>query len=63
MGNLARFEGRRRDLTLKVENSALHLMMVGTVQALVEMAYRMDRSTVEWSLSEDGDLEISVHLA
>jgi hypothetical protein len=38
-------------------------MMVGTVQALVEMAYRMDRSTVEWSLSEDGDLEISVHLA
>lgn len=63
MGNLTRFEGKRRDLTLKVENSALHLMMVGTVQALVEMAYRMDRSTVEWSLSEDGDLEISVHLA
>ncbi len=63
MGNLARFEGRRRGLSLTVENSTLHLMMVGTVQALVEMAYRAERSRVEWSLAEDGDLEISVRLA
>lgn len=63
MGNLTHFHGTRKGLSLAVQNSTLHLMMVGTVQALVEMAYRADASRVEWSLGEDGDLEISVHLA
>lgn len=62
MGNMTRFEGRRSGLSLTIENSALHLMMVGTVQALVEMAYRVDRSQVEWSLADDGDLKISVRI-
>ncbi len=63
MGNLTRFEGGRDGLRLTVENSALHLMMVGTVQALVEMAYGVDRSGVEWSLREDGDLDVSVKVS
>lgn len=62
MGNLARFEGTRSGLSLTIENSALHFMMVGIVQALVEMAYRAEGSQVEWSLEDDGDLKISVRL-
>jgi hypothetical protein len=34
--------------------------MIGTVQALVEMAYRAESSSVEWELSEDGDLNLSI---
>lgn len=63
MGNLVRFEGRRNGLELTIENSALPLMMVGIVQALVEMAYRAESSQVEWSLAEDGDLDVSVRLS
>lgn len=59
MGNLVGFEGDRNHLTLTVENATLHLPMVGAIQALVEMAYRTDRSTVEWDLAEDGDLTVT----
>jgi hypothetical protein len=62
LGNLVSFEGDRSHLTLTVENSALHLPMVGAIQALVEMAYRVDRSQVEWELAEDGDLTVSTWL-
>ncbi len=59
MGNLARFDGDRSHLTVTVENAAMHLPMVGAIQALVEMAYRVDRSTVEWEMAEDGDLTVT----
>jgi len=60
LGYLAHFEGDRNGLDMTIHNSCLHLPMVGTVQALVEMAYRVEGSTCEWELSNDGDLSISV---
>jgi len=60
LGNLVSFDGDRTHLTLKIENSCLHLPMVGTIQALVELAYRAESSTCEWELAEDGDLIITV---
>ncbi len=60
LGNLVRFEGDHEHLTLGLENACLHLPMVGVVQALVELAYRIDESEVEWSKTDDGDLNITV---
>ena len=36
------------------------LKMVGSIQALVEMAYRSEDSTCVWDLTEDGDLTVSI---
>ena len=60
LGNLVRFEGDRDQLHLTIENSCLHLPMAGAVQALVEMAYRVESSSIEWELAEDGDLELTI---
>ncbi len=62
LGYLARFEGKRHGLEMLVQNACLHLPMVGTVQALVEMAYGVDSSTCEWELADDGDLTITVKI-
>jgi len=60
LGNLTLFEGDRNHLSLKIENSCLHLPMVGTIQALVELVYGKDSSTVRWDLCEDDDLNVTV---
>ncbi|MBN2169598.1 MAG: hypothetical protein JW738_10165 [Actinobacteria bacterium] len=60
LGNLVYFDGDREHLDVVIENSCLHLVMVGTIQALVEMAYRVDSSTCEWELAKDGNLTISI---
>jgi hypothetical protein len=60
MGNVQGFEGDRTHLTLSIQNSCLHLPVVGTAQALVELTYQVESSTCEWELSEDGDLTITV---
>ena len=60
LGYLARFEGDRHGLEMLVQNACLHLPMVGTVKALVEMAYLVEASTCEWELADDGDLSIAV---
>ena len=62
LGYLKEFGGDRTHLTLKIENSCLHLMMLGTIQALVELAYRAESSTCEWDLLKDGDLIVTVML-
>jgi hypothetical protein len=62
LGNLVHFEGDRDHLALRIENSCLHLPMIGIVQAIVEMAYRRESSTYEWDFAEDGDLTITVRL-
>ncbi len=60
LGNLVEFEGDSTQLTVTVENSCLHLPMIGSMQAMVEIAYRADSSTCEWELSDDGDLTVTV---
>jgi len=62
LGNLVDFQGDRYHLQVRIENSCLHLPMVGIVQALVEMAYGVDRSTCEWDFAADGDLAVSVRV-
>jgi hypothetical protein len=60
VGNLTHFEGDKQGLSLTIENSCLHLLMVGAIQALVEMAYSVEDSTYEWDLSDDGDLAVTI---
>jgi hypothetical protein len=62
VGNLTDFEGDRQGLTVTIQNSCLHLLMVGTIQALVETAYRVEDSTYEWDLADDGDLTVSIRV-
>jgi len=62
LGHLTLFEGDRDHLRLRIENSCLHLPMVGTIQALVELAYRKESSTAHWDLSKDGDLNITINI-
>ena len=59
-GNMTTFDGQRTHLRMVVENTCQHLPLIGSVQALVELAYKVDGSTCEWELSEDGDLTLTV---
>ena len=47
-------------LRLRLENSTLHLLVVGIAQALFELAFGRD-SEVEWELSEDKVLQVEVN--
>ncbi len=60
LGNITQFEGDRHHLKVTIENSCMHLLMVGTIQGLVELAYGFSSSNVTWNLSDDGDLEVMV---
>ncbi len=60
LGNITTFDGHPTHLTIVVENACLHLPMIGTAQALVELVYKADSSTCEWELAEDGDLTLTV---
>ncbi len=60
LGNMTTFDGQRTHLRMVVENTCQHLPLIGSVQALVELAYKVDGSTCEWELSEDGDLTLTV---
>ena len=62
LGNLVHFVGDKDHLELRIENSCLHLLMIGIVQAMVEMAYRRESSTYEWNFADDGDLTITIRL-
>jgi hypothetical protein len=60
MGNLTGFKASRDALTVRIENSCVHLLMIGFVQALAELAFGVESSSREWSLAEDGDLSITI---
>ncbi len=62
LGNQVEFAGDEKHLRMKIENSCLHLPLIGAIQALVELAYRADSSQVEWELSEDGDLSLDIRV-
>ncbi|MBN1289441.1 MAG: hypothetical protein JXA49_07390 [Actinobacteria bacterium] len=62
LGNLVYFDGDRNHLDVVIENACLHLVMAGTIQALVEMAYRVESSTCEWELAKDGNLALTVRV-
>ena len=62
LGNLVDFKGGRKGTSVRIENSCYHLPVVGTMQALTELAYRAESSTREWELAEDGDLRLEIRI-
>jgi hypothetical protein len=59
LGNLREMKIGRRGLHMRIDNAAGYLMAIGMVQGLFEVAFDV-YSSVEWELSEDGDLEVAV---
>ena len=59
LGNLSEITVEEKNVRLRLENAALHLMGVGITQGFYELAFGVD-STVDWELSEDGVLEVEV---
>jgi hypothetical protein len=59
LGNLREIKLRRRGLHMILDNVALPLLVVGIVQGVFEAAFDVD-STVEWEVSEGGDLHVEV---
>lgn len=59
LGNLTRMESTDKSILITIENPCMHLLMIGMVQAIYEMAFDVD-STADWDLAEDGDLNIRI---
>lgn len=62
LGNITAFKADRKKLSLTLENSSMHLAMVGMAQALYELAWGTESSAHEWDSTDDGDLHITVRL-
>src|SRR4030042_4224783 len=56
LGNLREIKMGPPGLFMRIDNVVGHLLTVGMVQGLFEMAFDVD-SSVEWALSEDGNRE------
>jgi hypothetical protein len=59
LGDLKEFMMGSTGLRLRLENSTLHLLVVGIAQALFELAFGRD-SEVEWELSQESVLQVEV---
>jgi len=59
MGNLRELSIGEKGMLMRIDNAANYLMTVGLAQGLFEMAFGID-STVEWAVSQNGDLEVEV---
>ncbi|HEY5533245.1 MAG TPA: hypothetical protein VIK22_14745 [Candidatus Anoxymicrobiaceae bacterium] len=49
----------RRRLEMRLDNAALHLLVIGMMQGIFD-SYMGTDSAVEWELSADGSLELAV---
>lgn len=58
-GNLRELTKNMHGLSMRVENAAGRLLLVGMMQGLYELAYGVE-SLVEWELSPQGDLWLEV---
>ncbi len=59
LGDLREIKMGSKGLRMRIDNAAVHLMIVGLAQGFFEMAFDVE-SGVEWELSEEGDLEVEV---
>jgi len=59
LGNLRRFDMRKKGLSLRLDNAVMHLILVGFFQGIYEKAFGVD-SNVEWEVSDDTGLEVEV---
>jgi len=61
LGNVTRFDADEHHLDITIENSCIHLFVIGMAQALYELALNKESSAREWELAPDGDLSITIH--
>jgi hypothetical protein len=59
LGNLKEIRMEPAGLFMRIDNVVGHLLTVGMVQGLYEMAFDIG-STVDWARSEEGNLEVQV---
>jgi len=59
IGNLRELEMAPGGLRLRLDNAAMHLLVVGLAQGIFERAFDV-QSGVEWESSEEGDLQVEV---
>lgn len=59
LGNLVSFEDKDNVVTVRVENPAIPLLLVGTMAAMYEFS-TATKSAIEWNIAADGDLTVSV---
>ncbi len=60
LGMLTQMEIDEQHATVTIENSCIHLLMVGTLQGLYELITRKEDTVREWELKDNGDLTVSV---
>jgi hypothetical protein len=59
LGNLREMALNANGMSIRIDNAAGHLLVVGMVQGLFEMAFGAD-SYVEWELSQERNLDVAV---
>jgi hypothetical protein len=59
MGNLKKLSMDAKGLHLHLDDACMHLMVVGMVQGLFELAFDIE-SQVDWEYSQEGDLRVEV---
>lgn len=60
LGNVVDFNPTKEKHELLIQNPCMHLIMVGMVQGLVELARGWDSSNCDYELKDDGDLSILI---
>jgi hypothetical protein len=58
-GYLRDIKVSRKGLSMRLENAALPLIVVGMMQGVFDKALKQE-SIVEWQLSEKNDLDVSI---
>lgn len=59
LGNILELKSNERGLSIRIENSFLHLIVIGLVQGLYEYAFNVD-THLDWELSGEGELNVMV---
>jgi hypothetical protein len=60
LGNLVQLEFDEEGAAAVIENSCMHLLMVGLIQGIFEVLFGYDKSAYEWGLKDDGDLNVGI---
>ncbi len=60
LGNITSFQATEHSLSITIQNSCLHLPMIGLTAALAELARGKEKTGLDWELHDDGDLLIEV---
>ncbi len=63
LGVMTSYSMDENSLTLTIQNPCIIHIIVGIVKGLFEMARGVDSTTHGWSISEDGDLTITISIS